>query len=141
LVDANLLIYAQFTVYREHARTRDWLDEQFANGTRVGLPWVSLLAFLRVTTNPRYFPSAQSIDSAWTQVRAWLDQPSAWIPQPTERHGEVLAALLIGTPAPGDLVPDAHLAALAIEHDLTICTNDRDFARFPKVRWLNPLAV
>ncbi len=141
LVDANLLIYAQFTVYREHARARDWLDEQFANGTRIGLPWVSLLAFLRVTTNPRYFPNAQSIDSAWTQVQSWLDQPSAWIPQPTERHGEVLAALLIGTPAPGDLVPDAHLAALAIEHDLTVCTNDRDFARFPKVRWLNPLAA
>jgi uncharacterized protein len=141
LIDANLLMYAHFGDYPAHARTRDWLDAQFSNGIRVALPWGSLLAFLRIASNRRYFPNAESIDDAWIQVQAWLSQPSAWIPEPTQRHAEILARLLIETPAPGDLVPDAHLAALAIEHDLTLCTNDRDFARFAGLRWMNPLAI
>ena len=139
LIDANLLIYAGVASAPEHARARTWLDEQLAGSTRVGLPWHSLLAFLRITTKRRNFASAQSTKDAWTQVRAWLDQPPVWIPQPTERHAEILETLLIESQASGDLVSDAHLAALAIEHGLTLCTNDRDFARFQKLRWMNPL--
>lgn len=139
LLDVNLLIYAHFSSYPQHAKAHAWLDAQFAQGTRVGMPWMSLLGFLRVTTNRQRFPNPQSVGNAWQQVQTWLAQPSAWIPQPTERHGEIFGSLLIETPAPGDLVSDAHLAALAIEHGLTVCSNDRDFARFPKLRWMNPL--
>ena len=81
LVDCNLLIYAHFSSYAEHVKSRDWLDEQFANGTRIGLPWASLLAFLRITTSRRSFPNPQSIQGAWSQVRAWLDQPTAFVPE------------------------------------------------------------
>jgi len=139
LIDANLLIYAHFTIFPQHARTREWLDTQLSNHVRVGMPWDSLLAFLRITTNRRSFSNALSIDGAWKQVRGWLDQPSVWIPEPTAQHAEILGELLLESRAAGDLVPDVHLAALAIEHGLTLCTNDRDFARFPKLRWMNPL--
>lgn len=139
LVDANLLIYAGVASVPEHERARVWLDGQFADASRVGLPWQCLLAYLRITTKRGGFAHAQSIESAWTQVRAWLSQPSAWIPQPTERHAAILGSLLGDGQVSGDLVSDAHLAALAIEHGLTLCSNDRDFARFRNLRWVNPL--
>jgi hypothetical protein len=139
LVDANLLIYAGVSSVPEHERARLWLDEQMSGGARVGLPWHSLLAFLRITTRRVAFAQVQSTDAAWKQVRDWLSQPPVWIPQPTERHADLLSTLLADAGASGDLVSDAHLAALAIEHGLTICSNDRDFARFRGVRWINPL--
>ncbi|MEJ0024578.1 MAG: TA system VapC family ribonuclease toxin [Rhizomicrobium sp.] len=140
LVDVNLLVYAHFSSYAEHERSRAWLDAQFSNGIRIGLPWASLLAFLRLTTSRRIFPKPQSIGGAWSQVCSWLEHPSAWIPEPTERHGLVLGRLLTETPATGDLVGDAYLAALAIEHGLTLCSNDRDFLKFEGLRYENPLA-
>lgn len=90
-------------------------------------------------TNPRIFPSPAPVGTAFDQVRAWLGAAPAWIPQPTERHAEVLGELLPATGG-GNLVPDAHLAALAIEHGLVLCSTDGDFARFPGLRWQNPLA-
>ena len=78
--------------------------------------------------------------AAWQQVSQWLACEPAWIPLPTERHGEVLGRLLAEPGMYGNLVPDAHLAALAIEHGLTLCSTDGDFARFPELKWLNPLA-
>ena len=140
LIDANILMYARASSFPEHQAARDWLDLQLNGVPRVGLPWVSLLAFLRLVTNPRIFERPEPIADAWTQVLAWLACPTAWIPEPTERHAEVLDEL-IGLPGThGNLVPDAHLAALAIAHGLTMCSADRDFARFPRLRWLNPLA-
>jgi toxin-antitoxin system PIN domain toxin len=139
LVDANLLIYASVSSVPEHQRARAWLDKQLAGPGRVGLPWPSLLAYLRITTSRRIFAHAQSIENAWTQICEWLDQPPAWIPQPTEHHAAILHKVCEAAGASADLVSDAHLAALAIEHGLTICTNDRDFARFPDLRWINPL--
>lgn len=140
LVDANLLIYAGVASVPEHERSSEWLDTQLAGPARVGLPWHSLLAYLRITSKRGGFAHAQPVAHAWAQVRAWLDQPAAWIPQPTERHAEILNSLLSEGMIAGDLVSDAHLAALAIEHGLTLCSNDRDFARFPNLRWMNPLA-
>ena len=140
LVDANILLYAHFSSYREHMLTRSWLDAQLAGATRVGLPWESLLAFTRIATNPRVFPRPQTIEGAWRQVRAWLGCSSSWIPLPTEYHGAILSEL---TALPGmnsRLVGHANLATLAMEHGLTLCSSDRDFARFPKLRWFNPLA-
>ena len=106
----------------------------------VGLPWVCTLAFVRITTSPRAVPNPLSAVSAWQQVREWLSNATVWIPQPTERHADVLGELLSLPGMGGNLVTDAHLAALAIEHGLTLCSADTDFARFKKLRWVNPLA-
>jgi uncharacterized protein len=97
-----------------------------------------LLSFVRLVSNPRIFEQPQSIADAWNQVEEWLACPVVWIPQPTERHRDILGSLL-STIARSNLVPDAHLAALAIEHGLTLCSTDRDFARFPNLRWDDPL--
>jgi toxin-antitoxin system PIN domain toxin len=139
LVDANLLLYAYVCNYPQHDRARTWLNGVLNASPRVGLPWPSLLAFLRISTNPRAFAKPVSIEQSWHQVREWLEAPSAWIPRPTERHPEVLERLLIGSQAVGDLVSDAHLAALAVEHGLTLCSADKDFTRFEALSFENPL--
>lgn len=105
----------------------------------MGLPWPSLVGFLRLVTNPRLFERPESTDGAWRQVSEWLGADVAWIPQPTERHRGVLESLLGAPGVRANLVHDAHLAALAIEHGLTLCSTDGDFARFPSLRWENPL--
>jgi toxin-antitoxin system PIN domain toxin len=138
LLDANLLIYAHVASFPQHARARDWLNAQLSGSGPVGLPWPSLLGFLRIVTNPRVFQRPEPVARAWRQVGAWLDAEVAWIPQPTERHRQVLGSLLQGA-VQANLVPDAHLAALAIEHGLVLCSTDGDFARFPEVRWQDPL--
>ena len=103
--------------------------------------WLSLLAFLRVATNPRAFRSPLTMAVAWEQVSTWLSVETVWTPEPTERHATVLGELLALPGVYGNLVPDAHLAALAIEHGLTLCSTDGDFARFPGLTWLNPLSA
>jgi len=140
LVDANLLVYAALSGYPQHARARAWLEGVINQPGRVGLPWPCLVAFLRLTTNPRLHRQPLDAGTAWSLVRAWLDLPDVWIPQPTERHADVLRGLLLATQATGNLVHDAHLAALALEHGLTVMSADSDFARFPGVRWQNPVA-
>jgi toxin-antitoxin system PIN domain toxin len=90
-------------------------------------------------TDPRILERPVDIAQAWRQLSEWLERPTAWIPQPTERHAQVLGRLLVQSGARGRLIPDAHLAALAIEHGLELCTNDGDFARFQGLRWSNPL--
>jgi hypothetical protein len=140
LVDANILLYAHFSSYDEHERIRSWLDGQLAGATRVGLPWESLIAFMRIATNPRVYPRPQSVPGAWRQVRAWLACASCWTPLPTEHHGTILSELTALSGMSSRLVADANLAALAMEHGLTLCSSDSDFARFPKLRWFNPLA-
>jgi len=139
LVDANLLVYAHVKDMAQHAKAKAWLDEQINSPARVGLPWPSLLGFLRLVTNPRVFDRPETLEGAWSCVGEWLDNPNVWIPQPTERHREVLASLLPATAGRPNLVPDAHLAAVAIEHGLTLCSADGDFGRFPRLRWVNPL--
>ena len=139
LVDANLLVYAQSRSFRQHEPARAWLDGRLNGPAPIGLPWPSLLAFVRIISNPRVVDRPRSLPKAWSQVEAWLDCPPAWIPLPTEQHRETLGELLRVVPR-GNLVPDAHLAALAVEHGLTLCSTDGDFARFPGLRWENPLA-
>lgn len=139
LVDANLLVYAFIREVPEHERALRWLDQQINESSHVGLPWPSLLAFLRLTTNPRIFSTPARLDRAWQQVREWLQQDSVWIPEPTERHEEVLDEVLADADGRGILVHDAHLAALAVQHGLIVCSSDGDFARFRVVRWWNPI--
>jgi toxin-antitoxin system PIN domain toxin len=139
LVDANILVYAHVSSFPQHGAARDWLDRQLNGSALVGLPWASLLAFLRLVTNSRIFEHPESIAGAWNQVQEWLACETVWAPAPTKRHAEVLGELLKLPGVHGNLVPDAHLAALAIEHGLTLCSTDGDFARFRALRWSNPI--
>ena len=138
LVDANLLVCASVREMRENARAVRWLDDRLNAQVRVGLPWESLLAFVRVATSRRLFSNPLSLAVAWRQVAGWLGLRNVWTPSPGERHAEVLEGLLAAE-SRGSLVHDAHLAAIAIEHGLLLCSADRDFSRFSGLRWENPL--
>ena len=140
LVDANLLVYARVASMAQHSPARRWLDERLNGAASVGLPWPSLLSFVRLVSNARIFSKPEAVPAAWQQVEAWLDCPNVWVPSPTERHREVLGPLLSAATSRANLIPDAHLAALAIEHGLTLYSTDGDFARFPGLRWENPLS-
>ena len=117
-VDANILAYSHVKSFAQHEPARDWLDRQLNGSTRVGIPWASLLAFLRLVTNSRIFERPETMLDAWRQVCRWLVCKSVWIPQPTDRHADLLAELLALPGLHGNLVPDAHMAALALEHGL-----------------------
>ena len=139
LVDANLLVYAHVASFPLHERARTWLDDRINAAAPVGLPWPSLLAFVRIVSNPRVFDRPVAVSAAWRQVESWLATRSVWVPLPTERHQQVLAPLMTNAEGRANLVPDAHLAALAMEHGLVLCSTDGDFARFDGLEWQNPL--
>jgi len=140
LVDANLLVYAYVKDLPQHEAALEWLDWQLHQTPRVGLPWGSLLAFVRLVSNPRIFKRPVSVPIAWQQVNTWLSAPSAWIPGPTSRHAALLGGLLSTEGLKANDVPDAHLAALAIEHDLLLCTGDGGYSRFADLKWQAPLS-
>lgn len=140
LVDANILVYAFTTSFAQHERARAWLDEQLSAAIPLGLPWPSLLAFVRLTSNQRLFERPVSVAAAWRQVEDWLGCEAVWVPSPTPRHGAILGRLLGATGVRAEHVPDAHLAALALEHGLAVVSADTDFSRFPGVRLENPVA-
>ncbi len=139
LVDANLLVYARVSDFPQHEKARAWLDGRLGGTVGVGLAWPSLLAFVRLVTNPRVFRQPMPMDIAWRQVREWLACEPAWTPTPTDRHAEILNGLIVRLDGKSNLVPDAHLAALAMEYGLVLQSTDHDFARFPGLRWENPL--
>lgn len=141
LVDANILLFAVDDSSPFHRAAAHWLAERLSGPRRVGLPWQSLAAFVRISTHPRAADQPLSPNEAWSYVEEWLGTDGVWIPQPTERHAEVLGALVTGYQLRGNLVADAQLAALAVEHGLTLCSADTDFARFREIRWENPLAT
>lgn len=140
LVDANLLLFAVDRSSRHNEAAGRWLEVVLNGQRRVALPWQTIGAFLRIVTHPRVTTNPLSAEEAWGFVGAWLSAGPTWIPPATERTAGVLAELLRDTPATGNLVPDAQLAALALEHGLVVMTADTDFGRFPQVRWENPLA-
>lgn len=140
LVDANLLVYATVANVAQHRGAKRWLDSVLNGDAPVGLPWPSLLAYLRLVTNPRVVDSPASPARAWSIVELWLGCRTAWIPQPTQRHQELLARIYDAVGPAANLVPDAHIAALAMEHGLTVYTTDGDFARFRGLKWVNPLS-
>jgi uncharacterized protein len=139
LVDANLLLYAANRSAPEHDRARAWLDAQLNGTTRVGLPWPSLLAFIRLVSNPLVVRQPVTPAEAWRQVEDWLSCEVAWVPNAGPAHADILGRLLAPQAMTSRLVPDAQLAALALEHGLTLCSSDGDFARFDGLRWRNPL--
>lgn len=138
LVDANLLVYAHVRSFEQHEASKKWLDLKLTGPERVGLPWPSLVAFVRLVCNPKVFEHPSSIKGAWKQVGDWLTAPTAWSPGPGNRHKSILDGLVPVCTRP-NLIHDAHLAAIAMEHGLTLCSTDLDFGRFPGLRWCNPL--
>ena len=134
IVDANVLLYAVDRAGAHHERSRAWLDTALAGAEAVGLAWVALLAFVRIGTNAAILPTPMSVDEATGQVEAWLGAPAAVVAEPTARHAGVLRGLLRESGSAGNLVTDAHLAALAIEHGADIVSFDRDFGRFAHVQ-------
>lgn len=139
LVDVNLLVYARIGGLPQSEPARGWLDGALNGGAMVGLPWPVLLGFVRLTTNRRVFGTPLPLADAWAQVQEWLALTTVWIPTAGARHASVLDGVLRDAEPGGDLVPDAHLAALAVEHGLELCSTDRDFARFSSLRWRDPL--
>lgn len=139
IVDANVLLYAvdEQSVFHHVAKT--WLTGAFNGVERVGLPWVSLLAFQRIITHPRVLEQPLTAQEAWGLVTDWLDADLAWIPNPGDQHHRIIGSLLCGGDVRGNLVTDAHLAALALEYGTSLCSFDSDFARFSGLRWINPL--
>lgn len=129
LVDVNLLVEATMRSAVGHEAARSWLQERLAGTARVGLPWVAITGFVRVAGQPRAWERPLPVADAIAIVRSWLSRPSAWIPEPGPRHLDLLERLLRSQPGVR-LVTDAHLAAIAIEHGLELCSRDRDFARW-----------
>lgn len=139
LIDANLLLYSADALAPEHDRAAAWLTGQLNGERRVGIPWETLTAFVRISTHPRATTRPLTPADAWRFVEDWLAVDQVWVPVPTDRHAAILGTLVRKYRVAGNLIPDAHLAAIAIEHGLEVCSADTDFARFDEIRWRNPL--
>ncbi len=140
LVDANILLYAEDALHPRNQQAREWWDGRLSQTETVCLCWTVLSAFIRIGTNPRVFEHPLSREQALARVQSWLDQPCTRVVRPTERHWTVFQQMLTDGQAIANLVTDAHLAALAIEHGCELASTDSDFARFPKLKWSNPLS-
>jgi toxin-antitoxin system PIN domain toxin len=140
LVDANILLYAEDSLQSRNQQARAWWDGQLSGTGIVCLCWTVLSAFIRIGTNPRVFEHPLSLEQALARVQSWLDQPCTRVVRPTDRHWTVFKQMLTDGQAVANLVTDAHLATLAIEHGCELASTDSDFARFPKLKWRNPLA-
>jgi toxin-antitoxin system PIN domain toxin len=140
VIDANLLIYAYVEMLPQHATARPWFEAILSSSTRIYLPWNSILAFGRLTTKANLFVEPYTIQEVIPIIDSWLQRPNVSVIEPGPRHWAVLHELLSKHNVKGDLVSDAHIAALAIEHDATLYSADRDFRRFTDLRVINPLA-
>lgn len=138
LVDANVLLYAVDENARHHDAARRWLDQAVSGADTVLLPWVCALAFLRLTTSSRIYENPLDIDDAIDIVAEWMRQPTVITPEPEAGHLERLRELLRDTGSGGNLVTDAHIAAIALQRRATVVTFDSDFGRFPGVTWMRP---
>lgn len=138
LVDANVLLHAVNERSSHHDEARDWLDGALNGRETIGFAWVAMLAFFRLVTHPAVFARPLAPEDALGVLRLWLGRPTATIVEPTPRHLAVLAELLAIVGTAGNLVNDAHLASLSLEHACEIVSYDADFARFPGVRWRTP---
>ena len=139
LPDVNLLLHAYDRESPLHGRARSWWEAALGGARPVGLSWIVILGFIRISTHRHVFKSPLAVSAACAAARAWLAQPFVSIVHPGDRHAEVLFGLLEGMGTGGNLTTDAHLAALAIEHQAELQSTDADFERFVGLRWTNPL--
>jgi toxin-antitoxin system PIN domain toxin len=140
VVDANLLIYSYDLDSAHHKKSLSWLEELLSGVEAVGLPWQSVSAFLRVITNRRLPGTRVTLEQAVQVVDQWLQQPNVQVLVPADQHWSVLRQMILEGRASGPLVSDAEIAAITIEQGAVLHTTDRDFARFPGLRWKNPLS-
>jgi uncharacterized protein len=140
LVDANVLLCAYHPRAEAHGRCRAWVEQAFSGAEPVAIASVSLLAFVRISTNPRVFEQPLLAGEALAAVASWLERPSVSVLEAGEACGEIFRQLVVDAQVTGPLVMDAFLAALAIENGATLATTDRDFTRFPKLKLVNPAA-
>ena len=139
LVDANLLLYAEDSLSEQHDDARTWWDERLSGKESTGLCWPVLNAFIRISTNARLHQRPLTIKEATERVDSWFNQPCVRILQPTEQHWAIFQRMLREGKAAGNLVSDAHLAALAVEHNCALYSTDADFSRFRGLKWKNPM--
>lgn len=139
ILDANILLYAYDGRAAEHARVRSWLEDLFQEREAIGLPWVSLWAFLRISTNPRITHEPLTLEEAFEVVDEIRKMPRSILIEPEGRHAEILREVAARGQASGPRMTDAVLAALAIENGARLASTDRDFSRFPGLNWVNPL--
>lgn len=139
LVDANLLLYAEDSLSSHHKAAREWWDGRLSGADPVCLCWQVLTAFIRIGTNPRLHRRPLTLKEANDRVASWFEQPCVRLVSPTENHWEIFRMMLEEGNATANLVSDAHLAALAYEHSCEMQSTDNDFARFPKLKWRNPI--
>jgi toxin-antitoxin system PIN domain toxin len=140
LVDANVLLYAYDAASARHGVAKAWWEECLSGPDPVRLAWTTIVAFLRIGTHHRVFSRPLAMDEACHHVASWLERPMVGVLEPGARHWEILQRLLVSAQAAGNLVTDAHLAALAIEHGAELRSTDVDFARFEGLSWKDPLA-
>ncbi|MDX2226390.1 MAG: TA system VapC family ribonuclease toxin [Verrucomicrobiae bacterium] len=140
LVDANIILYAEDSLSENHEAAREWWDAQLSGVNPVGLCWPVLSAFMRISTNPRLHQRPLTTKEATRRIGSWLDQPCVQVIEAGPDHWRYFRALLEQVNATGNLVSDAHLAALSQEVGGVVCSTDRDFAMFPKIKWKNPLS-
>lgn len=139
IVDANLLLYAVDSTSAFHEPAATWFESVLNGDIAVGLPWQTIAAFVRISTHPRIQQHPLTGATAWEYVEGWLATAPVWIPPATEATARIFGDLCARLPVTGNLVPDAMLAALAIERGVEVVSHDADFARFPGVRWRDPL--
>lgn len=137
--DSNLLIYAYTPSLPQHAAAKQWWGDALTNREPVGLSYQTIFAFLRISTNPRLFKTVLTVGDAGHHLRSWIAQPNVQIIHPAADHLDRVLDLLHQVGVAGNLVADAHLAALAMEHLAVLHTADADFVRFPNLRWHNPI--
>jgi toxin-antitoxin system PIN domain toxin len=138
LLDANVLLYAYDSDSSQHATCRSWLDSAFNSEETVGLPWQTVMAFVRIATNPRAVRQPLSGSDACAIVGTWLVRPNVLVVEPGERFWEIFQQQVLEAQISGPLVTDAALAALALEQGATLCSTDRDFRRFRGLTVLDP---
>ena len=139
IVDANLLIYATNSDLPEHSTARSFIDMQLSGAVHLGLPWLVVVAFVRLTTNRRVFERPLSVQESLAIVNGWLQLSSVEMINPGPSHWQTLSRLLMRSGTAGNLTNDAHLAAIAIDHGALICSADNDFKRFEGVQHYNPI--
>ena len=139
ILDANILIYAGNPAAPQHPAVVAWLDRLSRSGETIAIPWLAIWAFVRIVTNARYWLNPMTADEAFAFVREWMALPQVEIVGHGPRHLEVLSQLAVEHGITGPRTTDAVYAALAIEHDATLASADQDFARFPGLRWIDPV--